>query len=63
MYSRLQVVILDDVFSGLDSTSVSWISTSLFSKDGYFRQTGRSVILATHTREYRCYTLDKTTLG
>ncbi|KAF4849717.1 ABC transporter atnG [Colletotrichum siamense] len=50
VYSGHRVVILDDTFSGLDSRSVSRISTRLFGQDGHFRQNGISVILATHTR-------------
>ncbi|KAL1981835.1 hypothetical protein VTN96DRAFT_2080 [Rasamsonia emersonii] len=49
VYSKLPIVILDDVFSGLDSKSISLISSRLFSKEGHFRETGTSVILATHT--------------
>ncbi|KAF9875181.1 ABC transporter [Colletotrichum karsti] len=50
IYSRHRTVILDDVFSGLDSKSISQISTRLFAQDGHFRQNNISVILATHTR-------------
>ncbi|KAK1724246.1 ABC transporter [Colletotrichum acutatum] len=50
VYSRHRVVVLDDVFSGLDSKSISQISSRLFSKDGHFRRNEISVILATHTR-------------
>ncbi|KAK1478926.1 ABC transporter [Colletotrichum abscissum] len=49
VYSRHRVVVLDDVFSGLDSKSVSQISSRLFSKDGHFRRNEISIILATHT--------------
>ncbi|KAK1480120.1 ABC transporter [Colletotrichum cuscutae] len=49
VYSRHRVVVLDDVFSGLDSKSVSQISSRLFSKDGHFRRKEISIILATHT--------------
>ncbi|KAJ5006509.1 ABC transporter atnG [Colletotrichum sp. SAR 10_66] len=50
VYSRHRVVILDDTFSGLDSRSIIRISNRLFGQDGYFRENGISVILATHTR-------------
>ncbi|KAI8290986.1 ABC transporter [Colletotrichum sp. SAR11_57] len=50
VYSRHRVIILDDTFSGLDSRTISRISTRLFGQDGHFRQNGISVILATHTR-------------
>ncbi|KXH29218.1 ABC transporter [Colletotrichum simmondsii] len=49
VYSRHRVIVLDDIFSGLDSKSVSQISSRLFSKDGHFRRNDISVILATHT--------------
>jgi ATP-binding cassette subfamily C (CFTR/MRP) protein 1 len=48
VYSRLPVVILDDVMSGLDPTAASIVSTRLFGRDGHFRKAGISVILATH---------------
>lgn len=44
-------MILDDVFSGLDSKSTASISARLFGQDGHFRKTRTSVVLATHTRE------------
>ncbi|KAK1700845.1 ABC transporter [Colletotrichum godetiae] len=50
VYSRHRVMVLDDVFSGLDSKSVSQISSRLFSKEGHIRRNEISVILATHTR-------------
>ncbi|KAL1869218.1 hypothetical protein Plec18167_007884 [Paecilomyces lecythidis] len=49
IYSRLPVLLLDDIFNGLDSKRISDISTKLFAKDGYFRTAGKTVILATHT--------------
>ncbi|KAJ0160120.1 Metal resistance protein YCF1 [Colletotrichum tanaceti] len=50
VYSRHRVLILDDVFSGLDSKSVGQISARLFGVDGHFHRSGLSVVLATHTR-------------
>ncbi|CCF45895.1 ABC transporter [Colletotrichum higginsianum] len=50
VYSRHRVLILDDIFSGLDSKSVSQISARLFGIDGHFHRSGLSVVLATHTR-------------
>ncbi|KAJ9151149.1 putative Multidrug resistance-associated protein [Pleurostoma richardsiae] len=55
VYSRLPVVILDDVFSGLDSKSISLISTRLLGQDGLFKKAGQSVILATHTQRVLSY--------
>jgi ABC-type ATPase involved in cell division len=48
VYSRLPVIILDDVTSGLDPTMVNFILTQLFSPQGHFRKSGTAVILATH---------------
>ncbi|KXH61282.1 ABC transporter [Colletotrichum salicis] len=55
VYSRHRVMVLDDVFSGLDSKSVSQISSRLFSKEGHLRRKEISVILATHTRSLLRY--------
>ncbi|KAJ5533778.1 ABC transporter integral membrane type 1 [Penicillium freii] len=49
VYSRLDIVILDNVFSGLDSTSIALITNRLFGKDGHFKKLGISVILAMST--------------
>ncbi|KAH8668572.1 ABC transporter [Xylariales sp. PMI_506] len=50
VYSRLPVVILDDVMSGLDPKTASIVSTELFGKGGHFRRNGISVVVATHNR-------------
>ncbi|EED22270.1 ATP-binding cassette transporter, putative [Talaromyces stipitatus ATCC 10500] len=55
VYSKLEVVLLDNCFSVLDSNSISVISNHLFSKDGYFRKAGRSVVLATTTYQMLPY--------
>ncbi|CAI7640695.1 unnamed protein product [Penicillium glandicola] len=47
--SRLDVVILDNVFSGLDSTSIALLTNRPFGKDGHFKKLGISVILAVST--------------
>ncbi|KAJ5675349.1 multidrug resistance-associated protein [Penicillium macrosclerotiorum] len=51
IYSRLRFTILDDPFSGLDSRCIDHISSTLFARGGYFRESGRTVILATHNRK------------
>ncbi|GKZ49573.1 hypothetical protein AbraIFM66951_002142 [Aspergillus brasiliensis] len=48
IYSRKRLVVLDDVFSGLDSNNIGTIAARLFGPDGYFRKTGMTVLLATH---------------
>ncbi|CEJ92591.1 hypothetical protein VHEMI08233 [[Torrubiella] hemipterigena] len=49
VYSRLPIVILDDIMSGFDSKTTGNILEKLFSQNGYFRKAGISVILATHS--------------
>lgn len=48
------MVVLDDVFSGLDANAVNSIVESLFGQDGYFRKSKTSVILTTHNRMFLC---------
>ncbi|PYH89769.1 putative multidrug resistance-associated protein [Aspergillus ellipticus CBS 707.79] len=50
VYSRLPYVVLDDVFSGLDPHSIRKIGESLFGRNGVFRRTNKTVVLATHTQ-------------
>ncbi|KAJ5603346.1 ABC transporter integral membrane type 1 [Penicillium hordei] len=38
VYSRFDIVILDNVFSGLDLTSIALITNWLFGKDGHFKK-------------------------
>ncbi|KAJ5716095.1 hypothetical protein N7493_008006 [Penicillium malachiteum] len=49
VYSRLPVIILDDIFNGLDSKRTSDISSKLFAENGYFRTANKNVIMVTHT--------------
>lgn len=48
VYARKPIVILDDVFSGLDPITENIIFQSLFGSDGIFRRGSQTVILATH---------------
>ncbi|OKO90619.1 Multidrug resistance-associated protein 1 [Penicillium subrubescens] len=48
VYSRAPTLVLDDVFSGLDNKSVVAITTRLLASTGHFRESGRTVIIATH---------------
>lgn len=48
MYSRHRILILDDVFSGLDAISEDRIFSRLFGKNGLLHQSGTTIILATH---------------
>ncbi|PYH29257.1 P-loop containing nucleoside triphosphate hydrolase protein [Aspergillus neoniger CBS 115656] len=58
IYSRRRLVVLDDVFSGLDSSNTRIISTRLFGPNGYFRRPGMTVLLATHTEHLFQYADD-----
>lgn len=48
VYSRAGILVLDDVFSGLDNRSTAAISSRLLATDGHFKGSGRTVILVTH---------------
>jgi hypothetical protein len=48
LYARNDLVILDDIFSGLDAETEEHIFNKLLGKNGLFRQLGTTVILATH---------------
>ena len=50
VYSRHNVIFLDDVFSGMDASTVAKVSQALLSKNGLLRKAGTSVVLATHNR-------------
>jgi ABC-type multidrug transport system ATPase subunit len=48
LYSRKKLVILDDVFSGLDAETEEQVFTRLFGAKGLFRKMGTTVLLVTH---------------
>lgn len=48
LYSRKQIVILDDVFSGLDQHTKKHVSNSVLGPGGLLRRWGCTVILVTH---------------
>ncbi|KAH8198292.1 hypothetical protein TruAng_007542 [Truncatella angustata] len=48
IYSRLPIVILDNISSGLDARTASALCNRLFRYDGYFRRAGISVVIATN---------------
>ncbi|PTB57418.1 hypothetical protein M431DRAFT_77311 [Trichoderma harzianum CBS 226.95] len=52
IYSRKQVLIADDIFSGLDPESRRHIWTQVFGPFGVLRRQKATVILATHTRTF-----------
>ncbi|KAL2005900.1 hypothetical protein VTN00DRAFT_10393 [Thermoascus crustaceus] len=49
VYARRKLVILDDVFSAVDSKTEQTLVERLFGKDGRFQQSGFTVILVTHS--------------
>ncbi|ORY71658.1 multidrug resistance-related protein [Pseudomassariella vexata] len=49
VYSRKKLAILDDVLSGLDSATEEIVFKRVFSREGIFRMTGTTVIMATHS--------------
>jgi ATP-binding cassette subfamily C (CFTR/MRP) protein 1 len=49
VYSKLEVVVLDNIFSGLDSGIKMLIRDRLFGEAGHFSRAGRSVIFATNS--------------
>ncbi|KAM0437028.1 hypothetical protein ACHAQK_007506 [Fusarium lateritium] len=48
VYSRRRIVILDDVFSGMDAHTAEFVSRQLLGRRGLLRKQGMTVILATH---------------
>ncbi|KUJ09415.1 ABC transporter-like protein [Mollisia scopiformis] len=55
VYSRQKVLMLDDVFSGLDAISEDRIFSRLLGKNGLLRQLGTTVILVTHAAHRLSY--------
>lgn len=49
VYSTAKVMVLDDIFSGLDATSEALIVDRLFGPNGHFRKTNTTVLIATHS--------------
>ncbi|KAL4734230.1 P-loop containing nucleoside triphosphate hydrolase protein [Aspergillus similis] len=50
VYSRHKIVLLDDVFSGIDATTAEHIASHLFGSGGLLRKMQATVVLATHSR-------------
>ncbi|OAA38744.1 ABC transporter, transmembrane domain, type 1 [Beauveria brongniartii RCEF 3172] len=50
VYSRQQVILLDDVFSGLDNANIAHISENLFGSEGLLRRNRLTIILVTHSK-------------
>lgn len=52
IYARKSVAVLDDVLSGLDAVTEEHVFRKVFGRDGLFRRSGTTVILATHSSEF-----------
>jgi ATP-binding cassette subfamily C (CFTR/MRP) protein 1 len=66
VYSRQKVLILDDVFSGLDAISEDRIFSRLFGKSGLLRTLGTTILLVTnaaHRLSYADYIIVLTAQG
>jgi ABC-type multidrug transport system fused ATPase/permease subunit len=48
VYSRKSVVVLDDVFSGMDATTEHLVFNRLLGPEGLLRMNQTTVIIATH---------------
>ena len=48
IYARQKLAVFDDVFSGLDAVTEERVFRRVFGKQGLLKQTGVSVLLATH---------------
>lgn len=48
-YSGKQVFLLDDCLAGLDNETANECFNALLGSDGLLRQSGKTVIMATHT--------------
>ncbi|KAH6652821.1 putative ATP-binding cassette transporter [Truncatella angustata] len=55
IYSRLPIVILDNISSGLDARTASALCNRLFRYDGHFRRAGISVVIATNDERFLRY--------
>lgn len=49
IYARPRCILLDDIFSGMDSNTIDIVSHRLFGRQGLFRRNLTTVVLATHT--------------
>jgi len=51
IYARNSVIILDDVFSGMDAHTTDIVSSRLLGPKGLLRMIPTTVIIATHSRK------------
>lgn len=50
VFSREPVILLDDVFSGVDNANIAHISERLFGRSGLLRRNGSTIVLVTHSK-------------
>ncbi|KDN69811.1 putative ABC transporter [Colletotrichum sublineola] len=51
VYSRQKLIVLDDVFSGMDAHTANHVATRLLGTDGLLRRQHATVIVATHSHK------------
>ncbi|XXG98141.1 hypothetical protein Hte_004462 [Hypoxylon texense] len=56
VYARHEIVILDDVFSGMDSNTASRVASRLLGRDGLLKQRQTTTVLATHNKNIMALT-------
>ena len=52
VYSKKSIIILDDVFSGMDATTEHFVFNRLLGSEGLLRIGGATVIIATHAGQF-----------
>lgn len=52
LYARPDIMLLDDVFSGLDSKTRATIMKRLFGESGFLKRLGTTVVLVTHSSTF-----------
>ena len=55
VYARKELVILDDILSGLDAATEEEVFASILGPKGLLRQQGTTVILATNAGMYQAH--------
>ena len=52
LYHDAEILVLDDVFSGLDSSTQDLVCQSLFGPDGLLRRRGTTAVICTHSTHF-----------
>ena len=52
LYHDAEILVLDDVFNGLDSSTQNLVCQSVFGPDGLLRRRGTTVIICTHSTHF-----------